>query len=155
MSFLSSAIGGTLFGGVLSIVQRVVDYKAKAAEAKIEIEKAKALSELKVKEGELAAFTQSLKQEGEEAYDPDPLPANAPAWACWIRAIVDCIAVLVDAFRKATRPGLTWFLAGGLLWLLSSGKVPDYMLAGILADFVFTVSTALTWWFGSRPRSAK
>lgn len=155
MGFLSSALGGTLFGGLLAIVQRVVDYKAKQAEAKIEIEKAKALNELKIKEGELVAFTQSLKTEGEEAYDPDPLPPGAPSWAIWMRAITDCIAVLVDSFRKATRPGLTWFLAGGLIWLLANDKVPEAMLAAILADFVFTVSTALTWWFGSRPRSTK
>lgn len=150
MSFITSALGGSLLGGVLSVVQRFADVFVKKKEADIEIARAKALSELKVKEGELNAFTASQSQ-SESDYDPDPLPASAPVWAIISRMFVDCLRVLVDAFRVFTRPGLTWALVIAVVYLMVAGKLPNFTLEAIAADLVFTMSTAVMWWFGSRP----
>lgn len=150
MAFLSSALGGSILGGVLSVVGRVVDVFAKKKEADIEIARAKALSELKIKEAELDAFKESLSSQDED-YKPEPLPANAPIWAVWLRAIADTLRVLVDSFRVFTRPGLTWALVLALVAFVFTDKLGPVALEALIADFVFTASTAIMWWFGSRP----
>lgn len=150
MGFLTSALGGSLLGGLLSVVQRFVDVHAKKKEAEVEIMRAKALSELKVKEGELMAFTAS-QANAESDFNPDPLPADAGKWAHFLRAGAETLRVLTDAFRAFTRPGLTWALVLSVVGLAASGKLPGYGLEAIGADLVFTMSTAVMWWFGSRP----
>jgi len=150
MAFLSSALGGSILGGLLSVVGRVVDVFAKKKEADIEIARAKALSELKIKEVELDAFKQSLAS-SEDDYKPEALPANAPVWAVWLRAIAETLRVLVDSFRVFTRPGLTWALVLALVVFVFTDKLGPVALEALISDFVFTASTAVMWWFGSRP----
>lgn len=148
MGFLTSALGGSILGGVLSIVQRVTDVWAKKKEAEAEIMRAKALSELKIKEAELDAFKTSLSTQDED-FDPDPISADAPKWAIILRASAETLRVLCDAFRAFTRPGLTWAMVLALVVFIMAGKVGAVDV--IIADFVFTTSTAVMWWFGSRP----
>lgn len=148
MGFLTSALGGSILGGALSIVQRVVDVYAKKKEAEAEIMKAKALSELKIKEAELDAFKTSLSTQDED-FDPDPIPANAPRWAIILRACAETLRVVCDAFRTFTRPGLTWAMVIALVVFVMAGKAGATDV--IIADFMFTASTAVMWWFGSRP----
>lgn len=150
MGFLTSALGGSILGGALSIIQRVTDVWAKKKEAEAEIMKAKALSELKIKEAELDAFKTSLGTQDED-FDPDPLPADAPKWAILLRACSETLRVLVDAFRAGTRPGLTWAMVLSLVLFIFAGKIGPEAVAAIISDFVFTTSTAVMWWFGSRP----
>lgn len=138
-SFISSALGGSLLGGLLSIVQRWIDVKAKGMEADIEIRKMEAMSRLKVAEGELAAFNTSQQSNEDVA-----MPANTPAWVAAIR-------ILVDSFRAFTRPGLTWAMLLTLSIFIFSDKIGITATEAVLADFVFTTSTAVMWWFGSRP----
>jgi len=144
-SFISSALGGSLLGGVLSLFQKWFDVKAKSMEADIEIRKAEALARLKVAEGELAAFNTS-----QQANEDVAIPANTPAW-------VSAIRVLVDAFRAFTRPGLTWAMIITLACVIFGDKLGITATEAIISDFVFTTSTAVMWWFGSRPlaRTAK
>lgn len=148
MGFLTSALGGSILGGVLSIIQRLVDVHAKKKEAEAEIMRAKALSELKIKEAELDAFKTSLAGE-EEDFDPDPIPADAPKWAIILRTLAESLRVLCDAFRTFTRPGLTWAMVIALVIFIMAGKAGATDV--IIADFMFTASTAIMWWFGSRP----
>lgn len=150
MGFLTSALGGSILGGALSIIQRVVDVYAKKKEAEAEILRAKALSELKIKEGELEAFKTSLGTNNED-YDPDPISADAPKWAIILRATAETIRVLVDAFRSFTRPGLTWAMILALVLFIMAGKVGPEAISLVLSDFIFTMSTAVLYWFGSRP----
>ena len=150
MSFLTSALGGSILGGVLSIVQRFVDVFAKKKEAEVEIMRAKALSELKIKEAELDAFKTSLATE-EGDFDPDPLPENTNKWAVFFRITAETLRVMVDAFRTFTRPGLTSAMVLALVIFIMAGKIGPTAVEAIIADFVFTTSTAVMWWFGSRP----
>ena len=144
-SFISSALGGSLLGGILSLFQKWADVKAKGMEADIEIRKMESMARLKVTEGELAAFTTS--QQANEDID---IPENTPVW-------VSAIRVLVDAFRAFTRPGLTWAMIITLSCVIFGDKLGIIATEAVISDFVFTTSTAVMWWFGSRPlaRTAK
>ena len=144
-SFISSALGGSLLGGILSLFQKWADVKAKGMEADIEIRKMESMARLKVTEGELAAFTTS--QQANEDIDT---PENTPVW-------VSAIRVLVDAFRAFTRPGLTWAMIVTLSCVIFGDKLGIAATEAVISDFVFTTSTAVMWWFGSRPlaRTAK
>lgn len=146
MGFLASALGGSILGGVMSLVTRWLDVFAKGKEADIEIRKAEALSRLKITEGELTAFNTSQSQDSEAV----AIPVNTPVW-------VSAVRILVDAFRAFTRPGLTWALVVSLVYFISVGKLGQYAVEAVIGDFVFTTSTAVMWWFGSRPlaRTAK
>lgn len=154
MGFLTSALGGSILGGLLSLAGKWMDVYTKGKEAEIEIKKATAIASLKVKEAEMQAFGQSLKAGGEEAdYNPDPLPENAPKWAMLIRITMESLRVFVDAFRTFTRPGLTWAMVFALVVFIMADKAGPAVVSAVIADFVFTTSTAVMWWFGSRPMS--
>lgn len=146
MSFLTSALGGTLLGGLLSLVQKIVDVKSKAWETELEIKKMEAMSRLKITEAEYKSFDTSLKSDSEAVAMPD----RTPLWVLSTR-------ILVDAFRAFTRPGLTWAMVIALIAFIWAGFLGEAAVAAIISDFVFTTSTAVMWWFGSRPlqRTAK
>lgn len=154
MGFITSALGGSILGGILSLLGKWMDVYTKGKEADIEIRKATAIASLKVKEAEMQAFGQSLKSGGEETdYNPDPLPENAPKWAMLIRITMESLRVFVDAFRTFTRPGLTWAMVLSLVVFIMAGRLGPLAVEAVVADFVFTTSTAVMWWFGSRPMS--
>ena len=134
-----------MLGGILSLLQKWADVKAKGMEADIEIRKMGSMARLKVTEGELAAFTTS-----QQASEDIAIPENTPVW-------VSAIRVLVDAFRAFTRPGLTWAMIVTLSCVIFGDKLGIAATEAVISDFVFTTSTAVMWWFGSRPlaRTAK
>jgi len=145
MNFLASALGGTIVGKLLDFGSKWFDTYASRKQAEVDIMKAKALSELKIKEEELKAFTASQTSANEDSV---PIPSNTPSW-------VSAVAVLVDSFRRFTRPGLTWALAAVVALLAFFGNLPVTTRDMLVSDLVFTAATGLTWWFGSRPRAAK
>ena len=139
-TFLSSAAGGSILGGILSVVQKIVDAKSRAWETELEIKKMESISRLKVTEAEFKSFDSSLKSDKESV----EIPENTPLWVISTR-------VMVDAFRAFTRPGLTWAMVIALILFIVAGFVGEAAVAVILGDFVFATSTAVMWWFGSRP----
>lgn len=139
-TFLSSAAGGSILGGIFSIVQKIVDAKSRAWETELEIKKMESISRLKVTEAEFKSFDSSLKSDKESV----EIPENTPLWVISTR-------VMVDAFRAFTRPGLTWAMVIALILFIVAGFVGEAAVAVILGDFVFATSTAVMWWFGSRP----
>ncbi len=139
-TFLSSAAGGSILGGILSVVQKVVDAKSKAWETELEIKKMESISRLKVTEAEFKSFDSSLQSNKESV----KIPENTPLWVISTR-------VMVDAFRAFTRPGLTWAMVVSLILFIAAGFVGEAAVTVILGDFVFATSTAVMWWFGSRP----
>lgn len=139
-SFLTSAAGGSVLGGVLSLAQRIIDVKSKAMETELDIKKMEAMSRLKITEAEFKSFDTSLKSDSE----PVKIPDNAPVWVVSVR-------ILVDSFRAFTRPGLTWAMVLSLITFIVAGIIGQDAVSAILADFVFASSTAVMWWFGSRP----
>jgi hypothetical protein len=141
MSFFASALGGSLLGGILSLATRFTDMFAKSKEIEWEIKKMEAMSRLKITEAEFKSFDTSLAAGNET---PVVIPSNTPVW-------VSAVRVLVDSFRAFTRPGLTWAMVLSLVVFIIAGVVSSPVVDVILADFVFTTSTAVMWWFGSRP----
>ena len=139
-TFLSSAAVGSILGGIFSIVQKIVDAKSRAWETELEIKKMESISRLKVTEAEFKSFDSSLKSDKESV----EIPENTPLWVISTR-------VMVDAFRAFTRPGLTWAMVIALILFIVAGFVGEAAVAVILGDFVFATSTAVMWWFGSRP----
>lgn len=145
LSFLTSALGGTILGKVLDIGSRYFDTVAARKQAEVDIMRAKALNELRIKEEELKAFTAS--QTSADA-DSIGVPTQAAPWAA-------NLAVIVDSFRRFTRPGLTWGLAVVVTCLAFFGGLEEAARATLVSEIVFCTATALTWWYGSRPRGAK
>lgn len=143
LSFLSSAIGGTILGKVLSFGDKWFESYTHRKNAEVDIQKAKALSELKIKEEELKAFTTSQQSANEDSVG---IPPQAAPWAA-------NLAVIVDSFRRFTRPALTWALAAVISLLAFRGNLDEVTRAALVSDIVFTSATALTWWFGSRPKA--
>lgn len=141
LSFLSSALGGTLLGKLLGFGDKWFESYNYRKNAEVDILKAKALSELKIKEEELKAFTASQASNSADAIE---IPANASVWT-------SNLAVIVDSFRRFTRPALTWSLAIVLALLAFYGNLDEISRAALVSDLVFSAATALTWWFGSRP----
>jgi hypothetical protein len=140
MSFFTSAIGGSILGGILSLVQKIVDVKSKAMEAELEIKKMEAMSRLKITEAEFKSFDTSLSSDNEAV----KIPENTPSWVVSVR-------IMVDSFRAFTRPGLTWAMVVSLVVFIFAGLGGEAAVNAIIADFVFATSTAIMWWFGSRP----
>lgn len=77
------------------------------------------------------------------------------------------LLVLVDVFRGIMRPGITTYLLiieSYIAWylyqlvikldLMSSTQAVD-LLTQVVMSIVFLTSTAITWWFGSRPNQQR
>jgi len=143
ISFLSSALGGTLLGKVLGYGDKWIESYTHRKNAEVDILKAKALAELKIKEEEIKAFTASQQSANEDSVG---IPEQAAPWAA-------NLAVVVDSFRRFTRPALTWGLAIVISLLAFGGNLDPVSRAALVSDLVFTAATALTWWFGSRPKT--
>jgi hypothetical protein len=62
--------------------------------------------------------------------------------------IVVNLFLLVDAFRRATRPGLTWALLAVLVYVFAVSDPAGR--TAMLGEITFGAFTALFWWFGSR-----
>ena len=139
-SFFTSAVGGSILGGILSLVQKIVDVKSKAMEAELEIKKMEAMSRLKITDAEFKSFDTSLSSDNEAI----KIPENAAPWVVSVR-------IMVDSFRAFTRPGLTWAMIITLSCIMFGDKLGISATEAIISDFVFTTSTAVMWWFGSRP----
>jgi hypothetical protein len=131
-----NAASGGVFGSILHLATSFFDTWKKRKEAEVEIMMIEARSKAAEKVAEWDAFAKS--QQSQPAFT---VPAGVSPWAA---TLFTC----VEAFKTATRPGLTWALLLVLLivFFQSSTTVRDTM-AG---EITFGSFTALFWWFGSR-----
>ena len=90
------------------------------------------------KEAAWNAFAKSQEGAGEDALT---IPAAA-------HPVVVNLFLLVDAFRRATRPGLTWALLAVLVYVFAVSDAAAR--TAMLGEITFGAFTALFWWFGSR-----
>lgn len=155
LEILSSSAVGTALGGLFSWLTRMEERKAQAVKNAHEIsmlsmqmqadaEKAKAAVELAKTQGELAAFTESQKT-----------------------GLVHTGIRLVDAVVGMMRPALTVMLFLMTCWLASKiyrrvdgiEGIPTSDAVDIwrhlVYELVFLTSTAVAWWFGSRPTAIR
>lgn len=133
LDILFSAGGGGLVGSLLSLGTSWLAHKR-------EIEKMRVTAELAEKVEGWKAFTASLSSDG----GLEKLPANTWRW-------VASLYVLVEAFRRFTRPGLTWALPAMLVASFWFPLITPEQWQSIS----FGTWTAVFWWFGSRYQSAK
>lgn len=137
-TFLSSAAGGGVFGTVLHAAMSFFDLWRKGKEQ----EQAERMMRLQAELGEKTeawkAFTAS---QSSNSIPPMVIPSNVGPWG-------GTIAVLVDAFTRSTRPGLTWVGAGfvTMVYLTSPAEVRQAMAP----EINFSAWTMMYWWFGAR-----
>lgn len=132
LDILFTAGGGGIFGSLLSLGTSWIQHRQKMEEMRL-------TAELAEKQEAWKAFTASQQSDA----GLQGLPAGTWGW-------VASLYVLVEAFRRFTRPGLTW---AGLAILVGSFWFPNITHDQWQA-ISFGVWTAIFWWFGSRPQQA-
>jgi hypothetical protein len=110
---------------------------AKRKEAEVEIMRMEAMAKIKVEEMSWAAFGKSQEGVNEDVQVSD----KAAPWVINLGELVDC-------FRGATRPALTWLLLGFLVYVYATAEPTQR--ATLAEQITFGAFTALFWWFGSR-----
>jgi hypothetical protein len=137
IDLLFNAAGGGVVGGLLNLGTRWFEVYAKKKEAEVEIMRMEAMAKIKVEEMSWAAFGKSQEGVNEDVV----ISYKASPWVVTLGELVDC-------FRSATRPALTWLLLVVLLVVYFNA---DQATQKMMADQItFGSFTALFWWFGSR-----
>jgi hypothetical protein len=100
IAFLTSALGGSLVGGLLNLVNGWSETLRKERETVLQIKLMEAQTASAEKTAAWQAFSESQKDR-----DGYTIPTNV--WP-WVASVVSLVLGLVEAFRRATRPALTW-----------------------------------------------
>lgn len=137
VDLLFNAAGGGVVGGLLNLGTRWFEVYAKRKEAEVEIMRMEAMAKIKVDEMSWAAFVKSQENVNEDVVISD----KASPWVINLGELVDC-------FRSATRPALTWLLLGVLV-LVYFNAAPEQQKF-MAEQITFAAFTALFWWYGSR-----
>lgn len=138
IAFLTSAVGGTVLGGVTQLLGTFANEAKEWSASKRRIAELQAMKERDIAIGELAAFTKA--QEGTLASSYQP-PTNAPMGMHWLFTVVECVT-------RAVRP-LMVIGACGYIWT----RPPEVL--GNLQPEILTVSFAcIYFWLGMRHQMA-
>jgi hypothetical protein len=133
LSFLASAAGGTVLGGITQLLGTFASEAKEWSASKRRIAELQAMKERDIAIGELTAFTKA--QDGFSAsYTPPP---TAPAWTHAVFTIVEAIIKLI---RPTMVVGACWYL-----WNLPQPEI-DGLRPEIVA-FCFSIGYA---WIGIR-----
>jgi hypothetical protein len=135
-TFLSTAAGGGAFGLVLHGLSGLFDTWKRDRDQKLAIEMLRVQADLGEKSEAWKAFTAS-----QQTNTPFVVPTSASPWAA-------NLAVLVDAFTRCTRPGLTWTGAAFVLTVFL--KADDATRTALAPEINFGAWTMMYWWFGAR-----
>ena len=138
IDLISNAAGGGIVGGLLHLGTGFFETWRKKKDAEVEIMLLTAKVQAAEKEAAWNAFAKSQEGQGEPQLN---IPTNA-------HPIVVNAYLAVDAFRRFTRPGLTWALLAVLVYVFSVSDLQGR--TAMLGEITFGAFTALFWWFGSR-----
>ena len=138
LDLIANAAGGGIVGSLLHLATGLFETWRKKKDAEVEILLMNAKVAAAEKEAAWNAFARSQEGAGEDALT---IPAGA-------HPIVVNLFLLVDAFRRATRPGLTWALLAVLVYVFAVSDAAAR--TAMLGEITFGAFTALFWWFGSR-----
>jgi hypothetical protein len=138
LDIIANAAGGGIVGSLLHLGTGFFETWRKKKDAEVEILLMNAKVAAAEKEAAWNAFAKSQEGAGEDALT---IPAAA-------HPIVVNLFLLVDAFRRATRPGLTWALLAVLVYVFAVSDAAAR--TAMLGEITFGAFTALFWWFGSR-----
>jgi hypothetical protein len=138
LDIIANAAGGGIVGSLLHLGTGFFETWRKKKDAEVEILLMNAKVAAAEKEAAWNAFAKSQEGAGEDALT---IPAAA-------HPVVANLFLLVDAFRRATRPGLTWALLAVLVYVFAVSDAAAR--TAMLGEITFGAFTALFWWFGSR-----
>lgn len=139
ISFLTSAVGGTLLGGVTQILGSGVKELVAWSESKRRIAEIVAIKEKNIAEGELAAFAKAQENNAVVSYNP---PATAPSWMHGMFTIAAFCTQMV-------RPGM---VLGACIYVWTR---PPEVLGGLQSE-ILTFSFACGYfWLGVRHQMKK
>lgn len=138
LSFLASAAGGTLLGGVTQLLGVFANEAKEWSASKRRIAELAALKEKQIAIGELQAFTKA--QEGTLASSYQP-PQNAPMGMHWLFTMVECLT-------RAIRP-LMVIGACAYIWTR-----PPETLAGLQGEILVVSFACIYFWLGMRHQMA-
>jgi len=138
LDIIANAAGGGIVGSLLHLGTGFFETWRKKKDAEVEILLMNAKVAAAEKEAAWNAFAKSQEGAGEDAL---AIPAAA-------HPVVVNLFLLVDAFRRATRPGLTWALLAVLVYVFAVSDAAAR--TAMLGEITFGAFTALFWWFGSR-----
>ena len=139
---LFNAAGGGVVGSLLHLGTSFFETWRKKKDAEVEIMLLNAKLAAAEKEAAWNAFTASQK----DANATLTIPAGVWPW-------VSSLYVVVDAFRQATRPGLTW---AGFLFLTGVFFSSDPQVRAAMGDQIqFGSWTLIFWWVGARYQKSK
>lgn len=134
LSFLASAAGGTLLGGVTQVLGSAVSELKEWSASKRRIAEIAALKEKAISIAEVEAFAKAVEGTSGTGYSPPP---NAPSWMHGLMTIAAFTTQMV-------RP----VMVGGACWYIWSR--PADQLAGLQPE-ILTVSFACVYfWLGVR-----
>lgn len=138
-SFLASAAGGTILGGVTQLLGSVVGEAKEWSASKRRIAEIAALKEKQIAVGELEAFTKAVEGTTGSSYAPPP---SAPSW---MHGLMTIAAFSTQMVRPLMVAGACWYI-----W-----SRPSDQLAGLQPE-ILTVSFACVYfWLGVRHQLTK
>jgi hypothetical protein len=138
IAFLTSAVGGTVLGGLTQVLGTGMHELKEWSASKRRIAEIGALKEKQIAIGELAAFTKAQEGTMGTSYQP---PSNAPMAMHWV-------FTLVEALTRLIRPAMV-IGACAYIWT----RPPETL--GALQPEILTVSFACVYfWLGIRHQAA-
>jgi len=138
ISFLTSAVGGTLLGGVVQMLGTGVAELREWSASKRRIAELQALKEKQIAIGELEAFTKA--QSGTLASQYQPPPA-APMGMHWLFTVVECLT-------RSIRPLMA---VGACVYIWTR---PPEMLGELQAEILVASFSCIYFWLGIRHQAA-
>jgi hypothetical protein len=136
---LFNAASGGVVGSLLHLGTSFFETWQKKKNAEVEIMVMNARVAAAEKEAAWNAFAKS--QEGANSSGISKIPDGASPW-------VVNVYLLVDAFRNATRPALTWF--GVLFLVVIFFNIDPATQITMVSDVQFAAWTMCFWWVGTR-----
>lgn len=134
LSFLASAAGGTLLGGVTQVLGSAVSELKEWSASKRRIAEIAALKEKAISIAEVEAFAKAVEGTSGTGYSPPP---TAPSW---MHGLMTIAAFCTQMVRPAMVTGACWYI-----W-----SRPSEQLAGLQPE-ILTVSFACVYfWLGVR-----
>lgn len=143
LELLTSAAGGGLLGLGASLIKGWGKYKQKQLDMKHELDMTVQIGKNMLLEMDMAKLKGSLDLEIQESEDD----AKNLRAAIEAEASMKGASAWVNDVRAMVRPVLT----AGLVILAFTAAGLDFKLA---PEFIFMATTAVTFWFGDRPRKS-
>lgn len=138
LSFLASAAGGTILGGVTQLLGTFAGEAKEWSASKRRIAEIHAMKERDIAIGELAAFTKAMEGTLGSSYQP---PSNAPMGMHWVFTVI-------EAATRLVRPTM---VAGACVYIWTR---PPEVLGGLQGE-ILTVSFATVYfWLGIRHQNS-